>query len=228
MSPTGRLLAVVVVLAAVAAPGAAAAQDSEDRQTYTDAISWYAKQARSGDPKAQFYYGLALEAGVQGEADRKRAVAMFTRSAEAGFGLAQYKLGLIRQFGQDGQPVDLPAAREWYAKAAAQGVPEALYNLGAMLEAGTGGPRDAVAAAEHYRKAAYNGLDEAFAALGALYGLGDGLPQDLVESAKWLTLALRAGQTHVQPLYDSLAAVLTPDQRREAAARADAWRRPPH
>lgn len=86
---------------------------------------------------------LAFE---QGEFDK--AVALMRPAAEQGDMRAQYRLGLILDFGL-GVPMDLTEAAHWYRQAAAQGNSEARIALGRLFE------RGGVAAAEGSVSAAW-------------------------------------------------------------------------
>jgi TPR repeat protein len=79
-----------------------ASAENGARQSYKEAMDWYRKNARAGDPEAQFYYGLALEAGEQGPRDLATARLWFKRAAAAQYPLALYKFALMTQFGQGG------------------------------------------------------------------------------------------------------------------------------
>lgn len=230
-----RLFAVLtLLLVAVGGPRLSHPQTSDggadpDRQTYGQAIGWYAERAAAGDPKAQFYYGLALEDGAQERGvDLAAARTWFLRSAQAGFPLAQYKLGLIAQFGESGGAVDPAAARDWYARAAENGVAEAAYNLGVLLEIGKGGPVDAPAAVRWLEAAARAGIGEALIQLGVLHARGGagpdgGLAPDGIEALKWLLLAQDADVEQAEALVGMVAGQLPPDASAEARRRAEAW-----
>src|SRR3546814_4465525 len=108
---------------------------------------------------------------LQDRTSPEEAVGWYRRSADAGFALAQFKLGLLYQTGT-AVPQDLAAARGWYAKASAQGLASASYNLAVLLETGQGGPAEPARAAGLYREAAGLGVSEAFLNLGNLYASG--------------------------------------------------------
>ena len=56
---------------------------------------------------------------------------------------------------------DFARARQWYEKAAAQGIAGAQYRLGALYHHGYGGPQDFVQAHKWYNLAAANGKKKA-------------------------------------------------------------------
>jgi len=66
-------------------------------------------------------------------------------------------------------------AVEWYTKAAEAGLPNAMYDLGCMLDAGEGmAAPDYPAAANWYRRAADDGHGTAAANLCSMYTVGRG------------------------------------------------------
>jgi TPR repeat protein len=65
---------------------------------------------------------------------------------------------------------NLQHSARWYAKAAEQGLPSAMYDYGVVLEHGMGVPVDVAAARRWYEKAAAEGFeraDEALATVGS-------------------------------------------------------------
>ncbi|STZ01824.1 Putative beta-lactamase hcpC precursor [Moraxella equi] len=81
----------------------------------------------------QFYLGYAYDL----EADYKKAVEWYTKSANQGFAEAQYNLGVMYEKGY-GVRQDYIKAFELFAKFASQGDAKAQYNLGAMYVHGQG------------------------------------------------------------------------------------------
>jgi TPR repeat protein len=133
----------------------------------------------------------------------------------------------------DGVMMDPGQALTWYRKAADGGYPQAEYALGLMTKAGQGIVRDEKAAVEWFRRAAEHGLAEAQVRLGEelLNGAvtADGKP-DKVEALKWLLLGahgLPDGPNRQAAIAsrEKLETELGPEDRREAARRADAWRK---
>ena len=98
----------------------------------------------------------------------------------------------------EGVKQDYDEAAKWYAKAAAQGLAAAQFDLGAMYEDGTGVPQDYKEALKWYSKAADQGNTGALFNLGLIYYLGEGVPQDYTEAAKWYTKAAEQGDTDAQ------------------------------
>ena len=111
----------------LAGPGVASAH-SDAPKSYTEAMNWYRAGAEAGDPKAQFYLGVALEQGARGRPDLPAARAWFKKAADSGHALARYKLAVMLQ-NQLGGSADLIEARRLYGLAGEQGIVEARYNL---------------------------------------------------------------------------------------------------
>ena len=81
---------------------------------------------------------------------------------------------------------------------AAQGQPDAQYNLGVMYREGHGVPQDYGEALKWLRLAAVQGHVEAQANLGVMYAMGLGVPQDYTEAVKWYRLAAEQGDPGAQ------------------------------
>ncbi|HRP95467.1 MAG TPA: caspase family protein [Rhodocyclaceae bacterium] len=113
----------------------------------------------------------AEECGLRGgeyvmydRADLATALSVWLPLANSGDREAQTYVGEIYERGIGGEPPRHAEAAAWYRKAAEQGHPRAMINLGFLYEKGLGVPRDSAAALSLYRKAA--GLGEAIALEG--------------------------------------------------------------
>ena len=118
---------------------------TEGQSTSWSTIPELIAAAEKNDPLASFQYAQLLETGDQVARDPKRALEFYRRSADGGNGDAWFRLGKIHHDGLLGASVDYVKATEHYRRAAALGVPEAMYNLGAMLVSARGVRRDYVA-----------------------------------------------------------------------------------
>ncbi len=111
--------------------------------------------------------------------------------AEAGDADAQYNLGNLFDRGL-GRPEDDATAQRWYEMAAAQGVVEAMVNLGLIHELGRAGmARDPAEAARWYERAGEAGNALAQYKLGEMYSTGTGVPLDHARAAEWYERAVR-------------------------------------
>ena len=127
--------------------------------------------------------------------DYATAVRGFLVHAEQGDATAQYKLGVMYNYGE-GVPEDDAEAVRWYRLAAEQGHASAQYNLGVMYDYGEGVLKDEAEAVRWYRLAAEQGNATAQFTLGLMYALGQGVLKDEAEAVRWLRLA--AEQGHVR------------------------------
>ena len=101
------------------------------------------------------------------------------QSAEQGYQVAQYAVGYMYSYAKQGFPQDYAQCVYWYKKAAEQGYPEAMNNLGDKYEYGRGVPRDYVTAAYYYQQAVEQNIVEAIYNLGRLYLRGLGVEKDI-------------------------------------------------
>ena len=70
--------------------------------------------------------------------EHERAVAWFTRAAEAGLPKGMLNLGVVLDAGEGVAAPDYPAAADWFRRAAAAGVGAAAQSLSNMYSLGRG------------------------------------------------------------------------------------------
>ena len=98
-----------------------------ERGDFAGAEGHFMTAALKGDVKAAYNLGLMYSEGSLGEPDMGKAEEWFESAASEGFAYAQTSLaGILYSRG------DLEGAAGWYRKAAEQGEPTAMYNLGAF------------------------------------------------------------------------------------------------
>jgi TPR repeat protein len=103
-------------------------------QSYKKMTELYEMAAKRGDATAQFNLGVDYEKGSHGVTQSdKRAIEFYTLSAEQGFAKAQFNLGCMYANGK-GVTRSYSKAREWWKKAAAKGVEDAIIYLKRMDE----------------------------------------------------------------------------------------------
>jgi len=90
---------------------------------------------------------------------------------------------------------DLEKSRQWFLRAAEQGIAAAQYHLGYMYDTGEGVEQSDRYAFLWYRKAAEQGHPKAQTNLGVLYANGSGVAQDLKLAYVWFNLAAAQGYT---------------------------------
>jgi TPR repeat protein len=131
-----------------------------------------------------------VKAGVDAwqQGDYSRAVAEWRSLANAGDVDAQFNMGQAYKLGR-GVPVDLPAATEWFRRAAAQGHARASDNYGFLLFQ-QGQRADAM---PYIRKSAERGEPRAQYILGTAMFNGDLAAKDWVTAYALMTRAAAAG-----------------------------------
>ena len=98
-----------------------------ERGDYEGAEGYFTDAALKGEVKAMYNLGLMYSEGSLGEPDTGKAEEWFESAAQEGFAYAQTSLAGIL-YGRG----DVEGAARWYRKAADQGEPTAMYNLGAF------------------------------------------------------------------------------------------------
>lgn len=111
---------------------------------------------------------------------------------------AQNELGLAYVFGTKTGQTNLVLAREWFERAAEQGLPAAQCNLASLYLGGRGVPQDFDKAIDWYRKAAEQGFVQAQFALGWIYGTGRTGELNYKEAVKWYSMAAQGGDREAQ------------------------------
>jgi hypothetical protein len=112
--------------------------------------------------------------------------------AERGNAEAQYRVGLMYEFGK-GYAADMEQAIVWIRKAAAQGHVAAEVELGVIYATGDGVTEDDAQAVAWFQKAATAGNPTAQYNLGMLYAKGQGLPVDDAQAIAWFRRAAEQG-----------------------------------
>lgn len=119
------------------------------RKDPTLAQQWLIYAEKSGVPEAALAMG-DLAARTPASRDKaanekavRAAITWYQAAAQAGVASAQFKLANA-YFAGAGVTRDPQQAQQWYARAAAQGQPEAEHALGIFLTGGLAGPPDAV------------------------------------------------------------------------------------
>lgn len=138
----------------------------------------------------------SVAAQVEHDGYEQASLHQVRMDAEAGNGQAQFEMGRRYYFIKTMK--DDALARQWFLKAAQQGVRGAQYELATMYILGEGGSVDAAQAMIWYRKAAALGYVAANYDIGGMYLNGEGVPVDEAEAAKWLRIAADLGERRAQ------------------------------
>lgn len=135
-----------------------AAYDAGD---YATAYTIWLPLAKSGDIAAQRNVAHMLRRGVGVPQDRERALWFYERAASAGLASAALNAGMMR-IEPDSPYRDLEKATEWLSLAAAGGSPDAMWELGLLIEDRPQRTQADLDAAEAFiRRAAELGHEEA-------------------------------------------------------------------
>ncbi len=135
---------------------------------------------------------------------------------------AQNMLGFMYRMGE-GVEQDFANARHWYRLAADQGHPTAQNNLGLLYRDGLGVPQDYAKAFRWFLRAAEQGNAAGQNHVGLMFYKGEGRARDYVQAYQWAWLAAKQGMPPAMQALSMLENVMTPDQRADAKALADAW-----
>ncbi len=191
--------------------------------------------AAQGYPEAQYQLAQSL---LEQTAGRSEAFKLLGQAAASGHAAAQvrlgelYKLGEMPLTGTDAQrsassrretDPHLVLAREWFEKAAAQGLVDARFELGLMHAQGLGTRQDFERAAECYLAAANDGHAKAQFNLGFLYAHGQGVEQDYGKAYQWYRISERSGYALAQQNAGLLLKKLGNEEREMAEWRIDSF-----
>jgi uncharacterized protein YfiM (DUF2279 family) len=146
---------------------------------------------------AMLYSGVSiagLDEGLEAlkKGDYVTASRELRQLAERGNAEAQYRVGLMYEFGK-GYPADMEQAIIWIRKAAAQGHVSAEVELGVIYATGDRVTEDDAQSVAWFQKAATAGNATAQYNLGLLYAKGQGVPVDDPQAIAWFRKAAEQG-----------------------------------
>jgi localization factor PodJL len=169
------------------------------------------------------------EASAKVDAGDATGVAPLRTAANLGWAPAQRRLGKLFEDGGAGVAKDPVEGRRWTQRAAANGDPRGMHNLGLDYYEGIGGIKNQAVAAQWFQRAAQLGLRDSQYNLARFYEAGLGLPSDPSAAYQWYLIAGRAGDTEASARAATLKAKLPADQAARAEALAAAFQpdRPP-
>jgi TPR repeat protein len=121
------------------------------------------------------------------------SAAQLRAAADRGDAQAQFRLGQLYKFGDNGLPKDDTQAALWYRKAAEQGNPEAQVTFAFDLAQGKGVEKNEAEAVSWYRKAALQGNAVGQNYLAGMLYKGYGVEQNYVEAAIWYRKSAEQG-----------------------------------
>jgi hypothetical protein len=195
-------------------PSVPVAASGADQSGPPSAVAIASPTPVSGQAEEWFRKGHCFVTGTGGVAkDEREAVKWYLLSADQGYAIAQFNLGVCYRYGH-GVATDRREAVKWYRLAADQGHADAQFNLGLCYYNGTGVTTDMCEAVKWYRLAADQGVAGAVSGLyhAALQGhavaqfvLGvclangtGGRTKDEREAVKWYRQAADQGCADAQ------------------------------
>jgi len=134
-------------------------QRSKAKKLYLEALPKLMTLGEAGNVRAQFIVGNMYAAKRMSNVRQfEESIKWQQPSADAGYAAAEFIIGARHQKGH-GTPQNDVVAMQWYTKAAAQGHPGGINNVGWMHGNGRagGGARDGAKAAAEYLRAAQRG-----------------------------------------------------------------------
>ena len=157
------------------------------------------------------------------DANDPAGVAPLRNVADLGYAPAQRRLGKLYEDGGAGLAQDFVEGRRWTQRAAANGDPRGMHNLGLDYYEGSGGIKNAVVAAQWFQRAAELGLRDSQFNLARFFEAGIGVKQNLATAYKWYLIAGHGGDTEAVTRGDNIKASLSPDDRGKAERAAAAF-----
>ncbi len=174
------------------------------------------------NPAAAYEIALRYAEGRGVTIDIAAAASWFSRAAEGGLALAQFRLGSLYEKGT-GVRKDLAEARRLYLAAAAQGNATAMHNVAVLCAEGADAKPDHAAAVEWFRKAAEHGVVDSQYNLAILHARGVGTERNFAEALKWFSIAAAKGDKDAGQKRDDIAARLDPQTQAGARRAASAF-----
>jgi TPR repeat protein len=140
--------------------------------------------ANQGNSEAQYLMSFVA---------RDKRAYWVEKAASNGYAEAQWCLGDMYDYGDDGLPESPEKAVEWFTKSANQGYGLGQYNLGECYYMGRGFEKSQSRGVELFEQASKNGVGLASFRLGLHYGDDSGRLTG--ESKKWFTIANEQGDS---------------------------------
>lgn len=176
-------------------PATRAAYEQHKDAAPAELLAALEELAQAGDFSAVEFLGETYGFGLFGQAvDSSRACDLFERAAPHRADAA-HNFATCLYTGR-ARSQDMPAARQWYTRAAEGGWTTSLCGLGNMLIKGEGGESDRPAGLALCRIAAERGDRDAQTDLGGYLLLGEVVERDPVEARRWLERAARQRQAN--------------------------------
>jgi len=158
---------------------------SENSDSYLDAIKWFQLSSGNGHPLATYFLGTMHLKGLGTEKDVDRGVDLLEKACKLGVNVSCYDLGMIFYEGKL-LLQDLKRAFECFGSASDLGNLDALYWLGYCHHSGHCVPQDNEKALRFIKKAADSNHGPSLYYLAMMYREGDTVEQDLEQMKHYL------------------------------------------
>ena len=158
------------------------------------------RAAEQGTPDFALILGMMHYGGdnyFQIPQSNSDALLWVRRSADQGFALAEYVMGVMLEQGR-AIPVDVKGAVDWYTRAANQGLASAQGSLGDLYYHGTKVERDCASAMKWLQAAADQEISYAQYILGRIFETGDCAGKDIAQAYLWYSNAWFTGCGYVK------------------------------
>ncbi len=179
--------------------------------------------ALAGDPVASYTIADRILAGKGVARDPSKAARWYEQSAKAGQPLAEFKLGVLYERGDEGVTADRSRALGWYQKGAEHGNVQAMHNLAVLFTAQAGGEPDYAQAAKWFEQAANYGLKDSQYNLAVLYENGLGVTKSVMTAYKWLAIDAAHGDAEAAKRRDTLRKQVPVAMLSTVEAQAKSW-----
>ncbi len=169
------------------------------------AFVWAEKSAAQHYPAGLYYLAYCYETGLGCVADAEKADTLYRKAfqkalplAKSGDPSAQFVVGKVLDYGNDGVTQNQEEAVGWYRRAAEQGYPGAQFNMGSCYQLGEGVKEDKGQAVYWYRRAAIQGDADSQYMLGLCYARGEGVATNSSKAIAWFKKSSRQGHRLAQ------------------------------
>ncbi len=160
-------------------------------------IPYFEEAAAANNAPALTELGLIVE--NQESPDYAKAFEYFHQAAELGYPYANYLRGLYLENNyHQAEQINLEAAFASYQRAAAQGLPDGLYEAGRCLKYAVGTSEDPDQAIKYIKQAAEAGHAKALTELALSYERSYGVSQDFVQAEAYMKQAAELGYFYAQ------------------------------
>jgi len=179
--------------------------------------------AMGGDPAAAYAIAERYLAGKGVTRDAKQAKIWYEQAAKSGYPLAEFRLGVLYEKGDDGVSADRAQAMSLYRKGADHGNVQAMHNLAVLFAGQAGGATDYASAAKWFEQAAGYGLKDSQYNLAVLYQSGLGVAKDPGIAYKWFAIGAARGDAEAGKQRDELRKALPAATITSIDAQVKAW-----